>query len=61
VRLETTNCSNQPLVIDLEIYQMQANIHVVCPLIRGEEFTLDALADVFTAAYQGRDDQFGPI
>lgn len=38
---------------------MQANIHVVCPLIRGEQFTLGALLDVFMATYQGRDAQYG--
>ena len=38
---------------------MQANNNVVCPLIRGEQFTLGTLLDVFMATYQGRDAQYG--
>ena len=38
---------------------MQAKSNVVCPLIRGEEFTLGTLADAFMASYQGRDRQYG--
>ena len=38
---------------------MQAKNPVVCPLIRGEQFTLSTLADAFMASYHGRDRQFG--
>ena len=38
---------------------MNTSNTVVSPLIRGEAFTLSALADSFMACYQGRDPSFG--
>ena len=38
---------------------MNTSNTVVSPLIRGEAFTLSALADSYMACYQGRDPSFG--
>ncbi len=38
---------------------MNTSNTAVSPLIRGESFTLSALADTFMACYQGRDPSFG--
>ena len=38
---------------------MNASNTAVSPLVRGESFTLSALADSFMACYQGRDPSFG--
>ena len=38
---------------------MNASNTVISPLVRGESFTLSALADAYMACYQGRDPSFG--